>query len=84
VWPALAFWPLLDAWPGTAGQPAWRALAAGLAGAVLLLVLRGVLERFRQNRPPRGLDGLPVRLLALGALLWLVAAAQSWLAGSLP
>lgn len=84
VWPALAFWPLLDAWPGTAGQPAWRALAAGLAGAALLLVLRGVLERFRQNRPPRGLDGLPVRLLALGALLWLVAAAQSWLAGSLP
>lgn len=84
LWPALAFWPLLEAWPGAGGHAAWRTVVAGLAGAVLLLLLRGVLERFRQNRPPRGLDGLPVRLLALGALLWLVAAGQSWLAGSLP
>lgn len=84
LWPALTFWPLLEVWPGREAPPAWRAAVVGLAGALLLLVLRGVLERFRQNRPPRGLDGLPVRLLALGALLWLVAAGEAWLAGSLP
>jgi len=84
AWPALLLWPLLDVWPGFLPGPAARAAGVGLAGAVLLLLLRGVLERFRQNRPPRGLDGLPVRLLALGALLWLAAACQALLAGRLP
>jgi hypothetical protein len=84
AWPALLVWPLLEVWPGFLPTAASRAAAVGLGGAMLLLLLRGVLERFRQNRPPRGLDGVPVRLLALGAMLWLAAGWQSLLAGRLP
>lgn len=83
LWPACLFWPLLD--PGLGwGHGLWRAPLAGLLGAALLTLLRGVLERFRQNRSPRGLEGIPVRLLSLVLMLLLWAGAQAALLGRLP
>lgn len=90
-WPVCLFWPLLDLGgllPGLAPPPdlagPLAALLTGALGALLSLLLCGVLERFRQNRPPCGLDGLPVRLLGLGLLLLLWVGARSWWNGRLP
>lgn len=83
LWPACLFWPWVDLSGGRV-DAGWWAPLIGLLGALLLLLLRGVLERFRQNRSPRGLDGLPVRLLTLGLLFMLWQGAQAWWAGNLP
>jgi hypothetical protein len=81
--PLLVFWGMAPKMTGIT-LPVTPVLLAPLSAIVFLLLLTGMQEKFRRNRAPASVTGLPFRLLATGAILFLLIAMQTALAGRLP
>ena len=81
--PLLVFWGLAPKMTGIS-LPFAPVLLAPISAMAFLLLLTVKQEKFRRNRAPARVTGLPFRLLATGAILFLLIALQAALTGRLP
>jgi hypothetical protein len=85
--PTLLYLPLATAGWGW-NQGPLPEVAGALAAAVMLLLLQillaGAQEKFRRNRAPGSMEGLPFRLAMVGIFLLLLTAAVALKDGNLP
>lgn len=82
--PALLFWGFTAELLSMEAPLIWFPAVPGVCAIVVLALMTGSQERFRRNRAPGSLAGMPFRLLILAILLSLVLMWETLAQGRLP